>query len=59
MDTARREVLLADGAMGTLLVSRGAAPVLAQRLDYLRDGEYASMAGPNPMHAYDHASISK
>jgi hypothetical protein len=37
---------------------RGAAPVLAQRLDYLEDKEYACMADPNPMHAYDHAAAS-
>ena len=41
-----------------LLFVRGAAPVLAQRLDYLEDKEYACMADPNPMHAYDHAATS-
>ena len=41
-----------------LLFVRGAAPVLAQRLDYLKDKEYARMAEPNPMHAFDHAATS-
>jgi type IV secretion system protein VirD4 len=41
-----------------LLFVRGAAPVLAQRLDYLKDKEYACMADPNPMHEYDHAATS-
>jgi type IV secretion system protein VirD4 len=36
-----------------LLFARGSAPVLAQRLDYLKDEQYASMADPNPMHLYD------
>ena len=36
-----------------ILFARGTAPVLAERLDYLRDPEYARMADPNPMHAYD------
>jgi type IV secretion system protein VirD4 len=42
-----------------LIFSRGTAPVLAQRLDYLSDNEYGSMADPNPMHAFDHAMVSK
>jgi type IV secretion system protein VirD4 len=41
-----------------LLFVRGAAPVLAQRLDYLEDRQYACMADPNPMHAYDQAATS-
>ena len=39
-----------------LLFVRGAAPVLAQRLDYLADKQYACMADPNPMHAFDQAA---
>ena len=36
-----------------LLFARGSAPVLAHRLDYRKDREYASMADPNPMHRFD------
>jgi type IV secretion system protein VirD4 len=33
-----------------LLFVRGSAPVLATKLDYLRDPEYLGLADPNPMH---------
>ena len=41
-----------------ILFARGTAPVLAERLDYLRDKEYTRMADPNPMHAFDSVSHS-
>jgi type IV secretion system protein VirD4 len=41
-----------------LLFVRGAAPVLARRLDYLTDTEYSCLADANPMHAYDVAADS-
>jgi type IV secretion system protein VirD4 len=36
-----------------LLFVRGSEPVLARRLDYLRDTEYTGQADPNPMHIAD------
>lgn len=37
-----------------LLFVRGTEPVLARRLDYLRDPEYGGQADPNPMHLPAH-----
>ena len=61
MSETRRRLLTPDEVRrlprsSQLLFVRGAAPVLAQRLDYLEDKEYGCMADPNPMHAFDHAA---
>ena len=50
-----RRLLLPDevrrlGRETELLFVRGSAPVLARKLDYLRDHEYAGKYDPNPMH---------
>ena len=53
-----RRLLLPDevrrlGAQDQLLFVRGGDPVLARRLDYLRDPEYIGQCDANPMHIAD------
>jgi type IV secretion system protein VirD4 len=55
-----RRLLLADEVrrMSTdsqLLFIRGGDPLRPRRLNYLRDGEYAGQADPNPLHLPRHA----